>query len=171
MAGETRWPLRLLRATLDFPTDDLHTIKQRSREWHALRAFRTTGSEAPLICGNLQHKSASEQQQEVLERKVAAVQALNRGDAVCTPATTSQQQAMAWGTAHEADGASAYAQAAARGLIENAQMCSRQGLSLPDLGPASSEETLLCGAMLQECGLQVCIALCVVALSARSLHQ
>lgn len=155
MTVEHRYTIDQLALTLRFTTKELQHLSQRTQAWHAARAFRLTASDAPLVCGNFSHKSVAEQRDEVLQRKVATVKALNRGEALPDGATARQQQAMAWGTEHERDGATAYAHAAARGLLSSKEMCSRQGLSLPSLGPVSPEVEMLCTALLQECGMQV----------------
>lgn len=153
MASEQRFTIEQLRLALCFT--ELESVQQRTRSWHALRAFRLTASDAPLVLGNFAHKSAAEQQDEVLQRKVSAVTALNRGEEISNTASSRQQDAMAWGTAHEQDGATAYARAARFGLLNVAQMCSSQGQSLPSLAADDAVSELLNDSLLQECGIQV----------------
>ena len=136
-------------------TDHLQHAPQRSREWHAARSFRLTASDAPLVCGELRHISAEMQREEVLQRKLGIVRALNRGEAIPVHGTPQQQTAMAWGTAHESDGALAYANAAALSLLDPARLCSREGLQVPVADATSSGIRLLCDVLLPECGIRV----------------
>ena len=148
-----RWSKSELRKALDVNT--FEHVPQRSRDWHVARAYRLTASDAPLVCGELAHLSPDLQREEVLQRKLSVVKALNRGEAIPVTGNPRQQQAMAWGTANEHQGAFAYAQAAVCCLLDPEKLCSPEGVQVPVGDTSNTVVGLLAKALLPECGMRV----------------
>lgn len=160
--AEQRWSLAQLRGTLSYIG---HVrVGQRTREWHAARSYRLTASDAPRVCGNLTHMSSQKQQEEVVFRKVAAAQALNRGDPLPEGGRNQQQaRAMAWGREHEADGVVQYLYALATRQLQPELLARKEGVEIV-MGTAESPLQLDPQQVLgyprprwtiQECGMQV----------------
>ena len=158
MEDQLRLSLPQLQGTLLF-CEGLDKVPQRSRAWHALRSFRLTASDAPLACGLLGSLSVQQQHQQVIDRKVAIVEALNRGQPIPQLGSDTQKQAMAWGVQHEDDGVAHYAWGFRKCMFNHGLMSRTEGLELP-ARPSATEERLLEVAglntlELKTCGLQV----------------
>ena len=131
-------------------------IDQRSRQWHAARAFRLTASDAPKVCGQFTG-SLQEQHEALINHKVAIAAALNKGEAIPELAVNSRQrQALQWGTEHEIDGALPYAHALAAEQLRPDLHLLAEGQRLPPV-PAGQQLTEIQGLLrLENCDMQVC---------------